>query len=1005
MFTDMAKRDAPPSPGPAGWTDYRPVTAMFVDLEGSVALLSRLGPEAYSAALRAFHSLVTRHVGRRNGEVVQYLGDGVMCIFQRDWAEMDRASAAIAAGTEIIAAMHGLDEPQPGNARIGIASGLALFHDDKTTHAGARVIGSCINLAARLQAEAAPGRILICDESRRVASAHFRVKALEARHLKGFDDQIRVWQVQGRNVKAGGRRQAIPAANGAPFVGRDAETAQLQQALEGTIAGQAHSVAILGEAGIGKSRLTHEFLQSATAQGCTTLVLRCCRDESGLDFHPIRSFLDWTVGVAPGDPDQTRSARLDRLLRTVWGLDPGQVADMLQLLGAQPADDTARPAQSPVVLRRWLHGQLITRLAQMRGNHPAMVLVLEDAHWVDPSTAELFAGLASHLGPERILLVFTQRMLTPDDPPAFAADCRLRLAPLSARQSTRIIQTILEGQNAGSGAVTWICNKARGVPLFVAAFAEFARRQTDHADLSKARLPLDLLDLVEQSLGRLPSPTRRFVQTAAVQGSVFEPALTAALLGEGDDAMADHIARLSREQIIIAQPNASGLSFAHDLLRQAIYENLGNSLRRELHAACAELIAARGAPAPAHLLALHLERAGRPKEAIAHYHAASLSSAQVGALQEARNYLNQAFALLEQLSSRHERLTQELMLRNTEGPLHMVLGGPGNPVFGAAQRRSMELSAELGLTDERPLLLYNSGLHDWACLRLPSAARRAHDILSLPGGGDEVQLAGHTLAGLVAWHMGENHTARDHLARTLALYRTNAHQGLFHKYLKDLSVFSLFYAGLTAAVCGDQDGARDFAERAEHTGKALEIPHAACFGLVARFSTALLRGDADRAQHHALRAETLAHTYGFPEFEAMAVFTQGWAESRSDAGLEAGIARMAKGLNGWKKTDFLAWQSLYESILIEALTRAGRLAQAQDYLDSLHRRVAQHGDEHQFTAPALTAEAKLLAARRKMDAARACLTRAIDFAKGRQAALWQRKAERALAQIDGGSPA
>ena len=972
---------------------------MFVDLEGSVPLLAELGPEAYNHALRAFHNLVTVHVRMYDGEVAQYLGDGVMCFFHRGRGELGRAAAAIAAGWQIIAALQKPGEEQFNSVRIGIASGLALFNDEETA-AGARVVGTCINLAARLQNEADPGTILVCDESKRSAAGHFSFDALPDRGLKGFPGKTTIWRVQAPKARSQQSPFDLPAPRAArlPIVGREADLSRLQRALSETIAGRGQSVAIIGEGGLGKTRLVQEFLRRSSAESCAKLILSCSRDEASRDFHPIKAYLHWIVGVAPGDDDQKRAAKLSKLFSAIWGLAPEEITDLLLLLGAHP-DRDARMSGNPVVLRGWLYRQLITRLIEIRGTRPALIVVLEDIHWLDPSSGEFLAELDQQLARERILLVFTQRTVGPDDRPARHADRVLRLTPLSTPQSTEMIRAILGDDLADQGALSWVRDKARGVPLFVSAFADFARRQSG-PDFSGTSLPLDLLDLFEQSLSRLPGPTRRFVQAAAVMGSIFEPELIAALLDESPEAMADHIALLAKEQLVGERTNGSGLSFAHDLIREAIYGNLSKDLRRRLHGDLADLMLAQWPEAPSHLLALHYERAQRPGEAITHLLAASLSAVRVGALQAATGYLGTAFDLIGQLGSHEERLHQELILRSTEGPLQMILGGPGSQAFGAAQRRSMELMHELGLKSERAHLLYNSGLHDWARLRLAAARDLSQDILALSGEGEEAQLAGHTLAGLVAWHQGDNAAAGDHLHQAVALYRIEAHAAMFQKYMKDFGVFSLFYAGLTASVRGDFAAAQGFADRAQQTSETLAIPHAMGFGLLAQFMTALMRGDTAAARHYSLLGETLARTHRFPEFQAMSVFTQGWADSRDPATHAQGVARMLDGLAGWQNTGFLAWQSLFESLLIEELVQAGRLTEAQGHLGHLKQRIAQSG-ELQFLAPALVAEARLLAAHHQTDAARQCLALAMTHARERQALLWLGKAEGAMAGIGG----
>jgi class 3 adenylate cyclase len=254
---------------------------MFVDLVGSAKLIGKLGPEPYNAVLRSFHNLVTTHVRLFNGEVVQYLGDGVMCLFHRSHGDMGRAGAAIAAGLRVAEAIRQPEAAFPANVRIGIASGLALFSDGASA-AGVRAVGNCINLAARLQTVALPGSVLVCAESRRSAQKLFEFRALPAQSLKGFSEAVICWEASEQR----GERGTNPRP---PLVGRVAEISSLNSALATAISGRGQTVAVMAEAGFGKTRLLEEFIHSPLAQACQKMVLNCRRDDRGGDFHPIKA--------------------------------------------------------------------------------------------------------------------------------------------------------------------------------------------------------------------------------------------------------------------------------------------------------------------------------------------------------------------------------------------------------------------------------------------------------------------------------------------------------------------------------------------------------------------------------------------------------------------------------------------------------------------------------------------------------------------------------------------
>lgn len=228
-------------------------------------------------------------------------------------------------------------------------------------------------------------------------------------------------------------------------------------------------------------------------------------------------------------------------------MDGPAIDDLLLLLDAR--SDRTRPlSRDPVLLRRWLCEQLTTRILEMQGVSPALIVVVEDAHWLDPSSAAFLAGFQAVLCDRPILLVFSQRTAGPDDAPALAADHALRLGPLSQDQARALIRSLLRNRAQDAGIVAWVQEKSRGVPLYLNAFADYALRR-EKADFSAPDLPLDLLDVIEESLGRLPECTRRFAQAAAVMGPQFEPVMIAALLGEDGDNPARHVERLVAEKL------------------------------------------------------------------------------------------------------------------------------------------------------------------------------------------------------------------------------------------------------------------------------------------------------------------------------------------------------------------------------------------------------------------------------------------------------------------------
>ena len=972
-------------------SEHRGISVLFADLVGSTDHIEALGPEAYSDLLRSFHGLCNHAIRKHNGTVAQYQGDGILAYFGYPHGDEDDATRAVDAALDILTALATQAETAgvAAQSRIGLATGSALIYPDSSDF-GAQAVGTCINKAARLEAMAEPGTILICDDTRRMIGELFQLRSLGRHPLKGLKGEHEIWRVDRRRAGITTRYAALRGRRTHGLIGRDAEMRTLGQHFEAARRGQGRVVVVSADPGVGKSGLVAEFLESDALRSVTSFVLQCSPEQRDTPLYPIRHYLEWISGVGASDDTGARHAKLARLFSTVWGTEGEDLALLLDLLSPLGAGMEVDRSDS-VSLRRQRSLELLCRMIfRTASNRGVMVMVFEDAHWLDPSSAQLLHCVLQTVASHPALVLVTTRREAPYGDGIAGAAGLIALDRLTDEDARTLARKALGEARLSDRHFALLLEKSDGVPLYIEEYGEMLASAGPDG-LREAAVPLTIGGLVQGKLDRLDRRARRFAQAGSAIGRTFRAGLVEAINSDGEAG--GHIAALEEQKIIARHGGASEgleLAFPHALIRDAIYATLARGERLRLHGAIADFYLSQGGrmEVAEHVLAGHLARAARPEEAIERYLGAALQAAGDGAAGEALAHLEAALDSIGALEPGEERDRLELRVRAVQGPTQMVTGGPGNPVFGATQARAMELSDRLGLQGSMVPVIYNTALHAWAIADLDRAMRIGDAIAAIEAGApdDASYMAAHTMRGLVAWHQGKNDLAEASLRATVDRHRPELHRDLYSVFLKEFGVFSLFYLGLTKTVQGDFAAGADAARRAAALGQRMGFPHARGFGMLARFNTAMLRGDVEEAATGSAEARDFALQQGFPEFAAMALFVQGWCRFREGEAV-AGLAEMEAGFEGWAATGFSCWQALFAAILGRDMILAGRPDEAEALVDRYLSQIALSG-EAQAGAPLLLARAEALRARNLPDRAATAAAEARQLAEAQGAGLW-----------------
>src|SRR5579862_6911109 len=482
-------RDDPGS-GVGVAAERRQLTVMFVDLVGSTPLAVQLDPEDLRDVIGAYHRCVADTVGRLGGFVAKYMGDGVLIYFGYPRAREDDAERAVTAGLALVDAVAAL-APGGGAAlacRVGIATGLVVVGDLIGTGAAREqaVVGETPNLAARLQAMADPGTVVIAEGTRKLLGNLFELKDLGARDIAGIVGPVRVWAVL-RAGSAEGRFEALHATGLTALVGRDEEFELLLRRWSKSKSGEGQVVLLSGEAGIGKSRLTAALLESVASEPHTRLRYFCSPQHTDSALYPVIGQMARAAGLAHDDAAQATLDKLDMLLaRTATSQeDAALFAEMLSL-----ASDGRYPVLTltpPQRRQRTLEALIIQTEALSRQN--PLLMVFEDAQWADPTSLELLGRAIDRIANRRALLLVTFR-------PEFKAPwigrpyvTALGINRLAQPDVDAMIDRLVGTRSLPANIRRDIIERSDGIPLFVEEMTKAVLESEGEARRTAAAIP------------------------------------------------------------------------------------------------------------------------------------------------------------------------------------------------------------------------------------------------------------------------------------------------------------------------------------------------------------------------------------------------------------------------------------------------------------------------------------------------------------------------------------
>ena len=928
--------DPPPSALPVLETtraERRPLTIMFVDLVNSSSLGERLEPEDLLEVIRRYREFCGAAITRYGGHIARLVGDGILAYFCYPVANENDPERGVRAALDITRRIGDLTTPagEPLNVRIGIATGRVIVSDLFAGGEDRRsIIGSTPNLAARLQGFAPNGGTVIADETHEHVAALFTCEDLGEREVRGFEQHHRVWRVLGEapapraNFERRPRRLTV-------FHDREAEFRLLDRHWQQACAGHGSTVVVMGEAGIGKSRLVQHFLATIADARTRVVHLAASAFDEDSPLRPVIAFLRSAAQLDADTPHEIRLARLETLLAG----DAAQKRNALPLfaeLAGAVADDAAIRALPPEVLRERMLSALVEQFLLWAGEAP-LFLVVEDLHWLDPTSRELLERMVGAVASHKAMLLLTTR--EGFDAPWMAEHATLMpLGRLPIEAVADMVQSLFGSRPMPAQLAGVIARRTEGVPLFIEAVTRSLLQLPTLPDFDEA--PFDIADPVipaslrESLMARLDRSGRakEIAQIAAVVGRSVRRDLLAALADTTLPELDQALEALGEADVLLpddaAEPGGS-YRFSHALLRDAAYDSLVRDERRELHRNVADCLSRLDPETVAEhpeRLAHHLTEAGLAEAAAPHWLEAARRSLARSALTEATRLLHRGLAPLERLPSSTENLSLRLQFSGLLGPALIGLKGAG-----ATETREVYLTAcdicRALPDDPSHIPIY------WGWWRVAEDCHahlhRSRIILerATAHGNPEFMLQAHHCAWASQYNAGDFHSCSEHIDAGLALYEQGDYQHHARLYGNhDPKVCGLgeraqvrWMQGRLQSALEDEARSIAWAERLGHLGSRV---HAMDFSLLHR----IYRREYAEVFERAGRLVSATAEYGLDDHRARGLIFRGWTVALRDDP-EGGLAMVRDGLARQRDINTREDFPVYVCLLAEAMAAAG----------------------------------------------------------------------------------
>jgi class 3 adenylate cyclase/predicted ATPase len=999
---------------------------MFCDLVGSTKLSARLDPEELREVVRAYQAACGEVIERFAGYVAQYLGDGLLVYFGYPAAHEDAAQRAVRTGLGILETVQMLSarfHQEKGvelAVRVGIHTGPVVVGGGGLRHEQL-ALGETPNLAARLQALAEADTVVISASTHRLLRGLFRCESLGTHTLKGASAGFVVYRVLGESDFQSRLDVASPVGL-TLLVAREQEVAVLLERWEQAKDGRGQVVILSGEPGIGKSRLIQVARERVAAEPHIRLEGRCSPYYQNSALYPLIELLPRVLHWSGEDSSEEKLEKLEETL-TQCRLALPDVVPLFAPLLSLPLPERYPPLTlSPERLKQKTLEAILALLLARAAQRP-MLLIVEDLHWIDPSSLEFLGSLLDQAATATILTLWAAR---PEFRPPWASQSHLThltLGRLTRKQTETMVERVIGSKGLPAEVLTQIVSKTDGVPLFVEELTKMVvesgllhEREGRYElvdSLPPLAIPATLQDSLMARLDRLSAvkAAKEVAQLGATIGRTFPLELLQAVSPIDEEALREALSRLVDAELLYQRgfPPQTTYAFKHVLIQETAYNSMLKSTRQQHHHRIARVLAQQfpeTAETHPELLAHHYTEAGLRQQAIQYWQQAGERALQHSAYAEAIGHFTAALKLLETLPNSPERTQQELAMQMALATSLVATKGLSAPEAEQAYARARELCQLVGDAPHLSPVLWGLCAAHIQQGKLRNARELGEQYLTWAQRMQDSApvLEAHTILGVCLYFIGELAPARAHLQQGIALYDPDQHRSHAFQYGFDPGVLSRFFMAKTLQLLGYPDQASRRSHEALTMAKELAHPQSLAFALYAAAVVHHSRREWHLIKECAEAEVALSTDRGFPLWLPWGIIFGGRVLAEQGQG-EEGIAQMRQGVTAFQAIQSRLLRPYCLALLAEAHGKVGQTEAGLAVLAEALAVVPENG-EHYYEAELHRLKGELLlqsTARSPKsqvhEEAEECFRQALDIAHRQEAKALDLRATMSLSRL------
>jgi class 3 adenylate cyclase/predicted ATPase len=1000
--------------------ERKQVTVLFADLKGSMELLADRDPEEARKLLDPVLEHMMEAVHRYEGTVNQVMGDGIMALFGAPLAHEDHAVRACYAALRMqetvkqyaneVRRTRGVTV----RIRIGLNSGdvvvRAVGSDLRMDYTA---VGQTTHLAARMEQLADPGSILLSADTLELAEGQIQVKSHGPMPIKGLAEPVEVYEVLAASTVRS-RFQAAAARGLTAFVGRAAEIEQLYQALDHAKAGRGQVIAVVGEPGVGKSRLYHEFTHSHRVQDCFVIASTSVSYGRAASYYPLVDLLRTYFRIEGRDDARLiREKVTGRLLSLDRALEPFLTA-MLWLLDVSVDDPQWDRLDPPQRRQQILDG--VKRLLLRESQAQPVVVVFEDLHWIDAETQALVDALVESLPAARVLMLVNYR---PEYRHSWGSKTyyrQLRIDPLPVANAYQLLDSLLGNDPTVGPLKTLLVQRTEGTPFFleegVRTLVETKVLLGDRGSyrllksVDAIEVPATVKALLAARIDRLGPEEKAVLQAASVIGTDVPFEVLQAIADIPAAELRGRLAQLQAAEFLYEVKIFPDLEymFKHALTHEVAYGSLLGDRRRSLHSRIVEAIERLYADRlgeQIERLAYHAVRSEVPSKAVPYLHEAGTRAAQRSANGEAVTYLRQGLDLVAKLPCDREQMRLELRLLLALGPPLQQMQGYGVADVETTYARARQLCEQVGEPFELFQALWGFWLYTLGNARLSEGRRIAEELLSIAERlGDRALLleARHALSPTTLW-IGDPVAARQHSEHGMALYDQEQHRSLAFLYGgHDPGVCCQMHSALALWMLGYPAASLDRGRNGMMLARHLSHPISMVTAIPFLGAVHQLRGEVAPVHELAATMIEVATGHGLAQWLVFGRVLEAWVHAERGDG-EVGVAKLQGAVDEYRSKGNYAWLPFMTLLSATACLKHGAVDQGLTIVSDTLEKANETG-VRSWDAEFYRLRGELLLARDPTDAdAESAFHRAIDTARAQNAKSWELRAALSLSLL------